>query len=194
MPDTAPSNRLVILAFSLLSALIIGGALLLLSLRPEPVALTIIPPAPSPTPAPSATPSPVLVYVTGAVAQPEQTYRLPYGSRVQDALEAAGGARADADLSAVNLAQRLYDGALVFVPSKQVQAPATPTNIGGVIYINSASKAELMSLPNIGDKTADAILAYRDERGRINSLDELDAIEGIGRATLERLAPLVRFD
>jgi competence protein ComEA len=194
MAENTPPNRLVLIAFGLLSLLMAGGVLLLLSLRPQAVSMTIIPPQATVTPAPTATASPVLVYVTGSVANPEQTYSLPYGSRVQDAISAAGGSLPDADLSGVNLAQRLYDGALIFVPSKLAEAQATPTNIGGIVYINSASKEELMSLPNIGDKTADAILAYRDERGRINSLEELDAIEGIGASTLERLAPLIRFD
>src|SRR5690554_5005995 len=102
MPDSSP--RLTIAAFVIIALAIIGGAILLLSTRPEPVRITINPPPPTATPPATGTPGPITVYVTGAVGKPESMITLPSGSRVQDAIDAAGGAAENANLEGVNLA------------------------------------------------------------------------------------------
>src|SRR5258708_39945192 len=87
-----------------------AGIVVLMTYKPAPVTITIIPPPPSATPAPSNTPGPVTVFVTGDVVSAPANYTLPPGSRVLDAINAAGGVNSDANLSEVNMAQILRDG------------------------------------------------------------------------------------
>lgn len=182
----------------LAGALISGGAVLIWD-RPAPPPMTIqLPPTPTPAlPTPSPTPAPVVVDVTGAVVQPG-VYTLPAGARVGDALQAAGGLLPEANRVAVNQATPLYDGAQVFVPLVG-EAAVTPvagvsedTRTGSVtppgegirlVNVNSASAAELETLPGIGPSKAAAIIANRP----YSSIDDLDRVPGIGPATLEQL-------
>ena len=189
------SPKLVVLACLILTImLVIVGALVVLS-RPEPTVITIHPPRPTATPAPSATPLPILVYVTGEVRQPETTYTLPYGSRVSDAVAAAGGLTERANRSLVNLAGRLRDGDHIHVPALGEVGGGLPTPSGGRrVFINSASQAELETLPDIGAVTARRIIEYRELEGEFGSLDDLDNVAGIGEATLNKLKDLIAFD
>src|SRR3954469_16504355 len=93
--------------FALVILAIVSGVIALLTVKPAPVVITINPPAPT------STPLPIRVYVTGAVKNPQKTYELPAGSRVEDAITMAGGTASDADLTRINLAQVLQDGAQV---------------------------------------------------------------------------------
>ncbi|MCA9893338.1 MAG: helix-hairpin-helix domain-containing protein [Anaerolineae bacterium] len=195
------STRTTILATLVVTILIIAGLIAVIASRPEPVVMTINPPVPTPTLVPSATPSPVLVYVTGAVAQPGTTVRVPYNSRVQDVLEAVGGTTDEADLTRVNLAAVIHDGDQIHVPilgddSEQAGViPALPTRSGGpVIYINTAVEEELMRLPGIGAVIADRIIAYREENGPFTSIEQLGEVEGIGEATLNQIAPFLSLE
>ncbi len=192
------SPRLSILAFVLLIVTLIGGAILLLSTRPDPVHIVIEPPIPTPT---ATLPADIQVYVTGAVNQPNQVIRLPYTSRVSDALAAVGGASAAADLTRVNLAAVLHDGdqVHVFAVGEGIVAgaddPAIATPQGGArINVNSATLDELMLLPGVGEVLAQRIIDRRDQVGRFANMTDLDAIEGIGDALMQRLEPLVSFD
>lgn len=189
------SPKLVVLACLILTImLVIVGALVVLS-RPEPTVITIHPPRPTATPAPSATPLPILVYVTGEVRQPETTYTLPNGSRVSDAVAAAGGLTERANRSLVNLAGRLRDGDHIHVPALGEVGGGLPTPSGGRrVFINSASQAELETLPDIGAVTARRIIEYRELEGEFGSLDDLDNVAGIGEATLNKLKDLIAFD
>src|SRR5258706_9825980 len=99
------------LIFVVVIIAIASGIVALLTYRPAPVVITINPPGPT------TTPQPIRVYITGAVVKPLTTYPLPAGSRVQDAIAAAGGAKPDADLVRINLAQVLHDGDQINVPS-----------------------------------------------------------------------------
>jgi competence protein ComEA len=143
----------------------------------------------------------VVVHVVGAVAVPG-VQRLPAGSRVIDAVEAAGGAAPDADLSRVNLAAVLADGQQVVVlrpgEAPPVAAGAGPSSAGAVdgasgagggavIDINRASAAELEELPGVGPATAEAIIAHREQNGPFASVDDLLDVRGIGEAKLEQL-------
>jgi competence protein ComEA len=149
------------------------------------------------------TASALLVYVSGAVSS-SGVYSLPYGSRVRDAVEAAGGARADAYLGNLNLAAPLRDGQHIFVPlaydtptpSPEKTAPVlTPTATSSpFININYASQAELESLPGIGAVLAKRILAYRTRYGFFNSLQDLLKVYGIKPQTLQLIEPYVSFE
>ena len=176
--------------------LVVGG-LLVWSRKP---AAAIAPPATAPVPAaasPSApAPEELLVHVAGAVMRPG-LYALPAGSRVADAIEAAGGATRRADLDLLNLAEPLVDGNKVGVLERGAESPApvsVPAASGapaGVVALNSADQAALETIPGIGPVTAAAILAYRDEAGPFSSVAQLLEIDGIGPATLESLRPYV---
>jgi competence protein ComEA len=184
-----------LILFAILIVALVGGMLLLLASRPDPVSITINPPPPTATPAPSATPAPIRVYVTGAVAQPDQTLTLPYGSRVEDALNAVGGALPSADMARLNLAASLRDGDQIHVPAQNEAALelATPS-VTQLIPINSATLEEIETLPEIGPATAQAIIDYREANGDFRNLDDLDQVYGIGPQLLETLAPLLSFD
>jgi competence protein ComEA len=179
----------------LIILLIVAGAILLIVTRPEPVRIVISPPPPTATPLPTSTPSPLAVYVTGAVAQPGALYVLPPGSRVQDAISAAGGTLPSADLVRVNLAAPLRDGDQIHVYAQGEPAVALSTLGGGeVININSATSEELARLPRIGPALADRIIAYRETNGRYSSLEALDQVEGIGPELLAEIAPFLVFE
>jgi competence protein ComEA len=135
----------------------------------------------------------VVVDVTGAVAEPG-VYRLPAGSRVNDAVQRAGGATARASVEAINLAARLTDGQQVVVPETAPGAGAAVASSGtapgvpaGPISLGSATAEQLDTIEGIGPVTAQKILEFRDEHGGISSVDQLDQIDGIGPATMDTL-------
>ena len=140
----------------------------------------------------------LLVHVAGAVHDPG-LYRLPDGSRVADALARAGGAKPVAALALVNLAAPVADGQQVLVPRRGEEAPAAAlpgAGIGGAapaqkVHLNSATLEELDTLPGVGLVTAQKILEYRTAHGAFQTVDELDAVSGIGPTRLAELKPLV---
>ena len=143
-----------------------------------------------------APPRELVVHVAGAVLQPG-LYRLAEGSRVNDAIAEAGGARPKAALDLVNLAAPVADGQQVVVPVRG-SASATgspgalePVAAGGMVHLNSATIEQLDELPGVGPVTAQQILDFRTANGAFRSVDELDAVPGIGPARLEQLRPLV---
>lgn len=189
-----PSPKVTILVFVVVLLSIIGGAALLLSTQPQPVQITINPPVPTGTPLPSDTPAPIMVYITGAVANSEQTLTLPSGSRVQDAIDAAGGTTETADLELVNLAGILRDGDQIHVPEINQEVALPTASGGGIVYINSATVEELDALPGVGPALAERIIAYRELNGPFTALEDLDHVEGIGPALLADLQGLIVFD
>jgi len=135
----------------------------------------------------------VVVDVTGAVAKPG-VYRLPEGSRVDEAVQRAGGATGKAQLDSLNLAARLADGQQVVVPERIPGSPAgAPVAAGaspeedGPISLSTATAAELDTIDGIGPVTAEDIIKFREEHGGLSSVDQLDEISGIGPATMEAL-------
>lgn len=135
----------------------------------------------------------VVVDVAGAVADPG-VYRLPAGSRVNDAVQRAGGATARAAVESINLAARLTDGQQVVVPEKAGGSAATaaPSSAAtgeqaGPINLGSATVEQLDTIEGIGPVTAQKILEFRDQHGGISSIDQLDQIDGIGPATMQTL-------
>jgi len=131
--------------------------------------------------------SDVVVDVTGAVARPG-VYRLPAGSRVDDAVSRAGGASGKAELDSLNLAARLADGQQVVVPEHGVaSAGGGEAEEEGPISLGTATAAELDTIDGIGPVTAEDIIDFREEHGGLSSVDQLDQISGIGPATMEAL-------
>ena len=153
---------------------------------------------------PSADGGSVTVDVAGRVRRPGVVV-LATGSRVVDALEAAGGARRGVGLSALNLARVLVDGEQVLVgpPPRGVPAPAalpgattgavpgaTASSTGAApVSLNTADQAMLETLPQVGPVTAQAILAWREQHGAFSAVEELLEVDGIGPATLAQITP-----
>jgi competence protein ComEA len=133
--------------------------------------------------------SDVVVDVTGAVRRPG-VYRLPAGSRVDDAVRRAGGAGVKAELEAVNLAARLADGQQVVVPERGPAGAAVGVAGGeeeGPISLGTATVDQLDTIDGIGPVTAQDIVDFRDRHGGLASVDQLDQVSGIGPATMESL-------
>ncbi len=133
--------------------------------------------------------SDLVVDVTGAVARPG-VYRLPAGSRVEDAVRRAGGASAKAELEAINRAARLADGQQVVVPESGPAGVALTAGGGeeeGPISVGTATVEQLDTIDGIGPVTAQDIVEFRDEHGGLASVDQLDQVSGIGPATMESL-------
>lgn len=131
----------------------------------------------------------LVVDVTGAVRRPG-VYRMPAGSRVDDAVTRAGGPTGRAELEAVNLAARLADGQQVVVPERLpagTAAAATATAEEGPISLGTATVGQLEEIDGIGPVTAGDIVKFRDEHGGLSSIDQLDQVPGIGPATMEAL-------
>lgn len=131
----------------------------------------------------------VTVHVVGAVAAPG-LYELGAGSRVADAVEAAGGATADAELAGVNLARAVVDGEQVQVP-RVGETPAMGVAANGLVSLNTASAAQLEELPGIGPVLAERIVKDRERNGPFSTVDDLHRVSGVGPAVLERLRELV---
>ena len=171
-------------------------------------------PIASPTSTTSVTATPAGARNTGAAASPSGTIvvdvagkvrrpgiaTLPLGSRVVDALEAAGGARPGVRLGTLNLARVLTDGeqVVVGVPAPPGVAASAADAPGAVldgatpmVNLNSATQAQLEELPGVGPVTAQSILAFRSENGAFTAVDELLEVSGIGDATLAKIAPYV---
>lgn len=131
----------------------------------------------------------VVVDVAGAVARPG-VYRLPAGSRVEDAVRRAGGATPKALLEAINRAARLADGQQVVVPERAPGGAAAVAGAGegeGPISLGTATVEQLDTIDGIGPVTAQKIVEYRDRHGGLASVDQLDQVSGIGPATMESL-------
>ncbi len=169
----------------------------------EPVPVPEVASAPTPLtevrPSSAAAPSAagdvdVTVDVAGKVRRPGIAV-LPPGSRVVDALEAAGGARRGVDLTSLNLARPLVDGEQILVgvavPTGVAGTLGTPGETGALVNINTADPLTLESLPGVGPVTAAAIVSWRTDNGSFTSVDELLEVDGIGDATLAELAPHV---
>jgi competence protein ComEA len=138
----------------------------------------------------------VAVHVAGRVRRPGLV-RLPAGSRVQDAIAAAGGATSGADLDAVNLARKLTDGEQVRVtgpgdppPPPEPGAATTPGTPSAPLDLNTATVEQLDTLPGVGEVTAGRIVAYRSAHP-FTSVDELLEVPGIGQRRFDQLKDLV---
>jgi competence protein ComEA len=212
----SPKERIAFLALGFLFLLVAGyvGAKQLRS-RDQVVINELSPHRDSQAPArepsiPESTQEPtteVVVHVAGAVQRPG-VYQLPAGSRVTDAIQAAGGFQADADPDQLNLAAKAIDGTRILVPrvpgspdagqatadnqpDPGSDASASPPAIGkhpaGPISLSSATAEELATVPGIGPSTAQRIIDYRTQHNGFHSVDELTAVGGIGQKKLSKI-------
>jgi competence protein ComEA len=155
------------------------------------------PPSQASSTEPPAAPSTVIVYISGAVRAPD-VYELPGEARIKDLVLAAGGLTADADPGRINLAERLKDSQHIHVPSL-----GEPTHEGAgaedaadapqseILNLNTASAADLESLPGVGATLAERIIEYRAANGPFTSIEDLRNVKGIGPALFAQIAPLV---
>ncbi len=183
-----------LLVFGLLIGLLATGIILLVSNQPRGEPVHLIPPPTVP---------PIIVHVKGAVVNPG-LYSLPPGSRIKDALTAAGGLSPDGEATSLNLADFLQDGQSLSIPQT---APTSASNLNPLptqvipnepgerpceqIDINTASFEELDSLPGIGQDKANKIIAYRQENGPFPTIEAIQEVSGIGPATYENIKDLI---
>ncbi|AWB91760.1 helix-hairpin-helix domain-containing protein [Aeromicrobium chenweiae] len=154
------------------------------------------------TSAPPGQAAQVVVDVAGKVRRPG-IVTVPRGSRVYQAIEAAGGVKGQVDTTSLNLARELTDGEQILVgldpvdvggaPAPAAAAPGTGASAPSVakINLNTATAEQLDTLPGVGPVTAQAILGWREDNGRFSSVDDLLDVKGIGEATLAELRDLV---
>jgi len=185
-------------AVSILVGLLAAGLLELTSRPPRGAAIQLLPPP---------TPLPIRVHVSGAVAHPG-VVALPPGSRVEDAIQAAGGLTSEARSEGLNLAAILQDGEKISVPASAGTTPPqgnnpSPQNISNaqtadapipIININTATPEELELLPGIGPATAAKIIAYREENGTFSTIEEIQNVSGIGPVTFDKIKAYITVE
>ena len=179
------------MAAGILFGLFVAALIWIVSRNPSGEAVTL---------RPAPTERPVIVHITGAVPRPG-IYALPEGSRVQDAIAAAGGFLAEAGRSDINLAAFLIDGEKLDIPFVEGGSPVLPTPVENnpvlpsssteLIDINTASSAELESLPGIGPTTAQKIIEYREQNGAFVSTEDIINVSVIGPGLYERIKDLI---
>lgn len=194
LPVSLSRSHALTLAVVTLAVLVVGGRFLAARGGAEAAAPAAVLERATP-----ASRAPLVVHVVGAVRRPG-LYRLRDGSRINDAVERAGGATRKADLSLVNLAAPLSDGIQVVVPVKPSPVVSGAATAGdgaaasaaaGPLHLNTATVEQLDTLPGVGPVTAQKIVDWRTKHGAFASVDDLDAIPGIGPARLDQLRDLV---
>lgn len=188
-PPKLPGRR-VIVGLAVLAAVgLVGGYGVAMRARPKPAKVALS----APDEKDEKSGRKIFVHVGGAVRRPG-LYGLPQGARVDDAVRAAGGTLEDADLDALNLAARVKDGEKVLVPTEQGEAEAQAGAAeaggaaqGGLMNLNTATVADLETLPGIGPALAQRILDYRERNGGFRAVEDLLEVPGIGAKKFEEL-------
>lgn len=136
----------------------------------------------------------IVVHVAGAVTAPG-VFELDEGERLSAAIEAAGGLREDAIQEGINLARLLVDGEQIIVPTAETyNAPLPsggPNQASGKVNINTANIAELMTLPGVGEVTAEKIIKQRESIGSFSVKEDIKQVSGIGDKKFEQIADLI---
>ncbi|MEE8637424.1 MAG: helix-hairpin-helix domain-containing protein [Candidatus Margulisiibacteriota bacterium] len=128
----------------------------------------------------------ILVHVAGAVKQ-EGVYSLKFGDRIIDVLELAGGATASANLSSINLAQKIKDGQKVLVPVKRKVLERVSRTSSGKVSINTATEKELCKVKGVGKTTAKRIVEYRKTNGAFSIIEDVMKVKGIGKGKFGKI-------
>ena len=132
----------------------------------------------------------IQVHLAGEVYNPG-IYTIQESTKTFELIKMAGGAKETADLNKTNLVQILKDGQRVLIKSK-IKSTKKSSTPASKVNLNTATVEELTTLPKIGEKTAQLIINYRKEKGRINSPEDLLNIKGIGEKTLARIKPYIQ--
>jgi len=182
--------------FGAIVGLLIGGLVFLTTRMPSGQKVELMP---------SSTPAPISVYITGAVERPG-VYQVPRDSRLVEVIATAGGLLEGAEIDKLNLAEKVTDGQQLNIPGNvEIPTPqlviggggllVTPTPpVGGLVNINTADAALLETVPGIGPTIASRIIAYREENGPFERVDDLTKVAGIGPATMEKIKPFVTVE
>jgi competence protein ComEA len=165
------------ITYGILIGLLAAGLIWLATSQPRGATVTLLP---------SPTPGSLTVYITGAVVSPG-LYYLPTGSRIDDAVQAAGGFTTNAESDQINLAVPLRDGMQVDIPG----LGGTNHILLGRMNINTATAEELDTLPGIGPTAAQAIVDYRIEHGPFQMVQDIQNVPGIGPATYDQIKDLI---
>jgi competence protein ComEA len=193
-------KNILYVLIGLMAGFVLAAILLIVTRLPGGQAVTL---EPAPTQAP------IEIQIIGAVLKPG-VYTLPDGSRVQDAVNAAGGLLAQADWNSVNLAARLEDGQQINIPllggSTGILKASTPTRApftvistmttatvspGSLVNINTATAQQLDALPGIGPVVAQSIITYRQQHGPFQHIEDIMNVPGIGPATFDSMQTLI---
>ncbi len=175
-----------IAAFIIVGLLFGAGVIYLITRPPRGIPIELLP---------APTQSPIIVYVSGAVEQ-AGIYSLPLGSRVNDAIQVAGGFSKNANTEELNLAKMLQDGEQVVVldmnstDAFQYETRTVNPSID-LVNINTATLEELVALPEIGPKTAQNILDYRSTNGLFDRIEDIQDVPDIGPMTFEKIKDLI---
>jgi competence protein ComEA len=167
-------KTLISITYGVLIGLLAAGIIWLAVSHPRGEAITLLP---------TSTPGLLTVYISGAVATPG-VYTLPEGSRVDDAVKAAGGSLPGAEMSNINLAVQVTDGQQINIPG--IVDSTSHVSVGRV-NINTATVDELDNLPGIGPTTAQAIIDYRLQHGPFQIIQDIQNVQGIGPATFTEI-------
>ena len=183
--------------FGVFAGLLSSAVILLIAMPPKGTAVELLP---------AATAEPIVVHIAGAVNQPG-VYYLPRESRLTDAVDRAGGLQPNADAEALNLAARLMDGDKIVVPfagqtvADVIQRSNASLNSSAAISaddlevfpidLNTATQEELLHLPGIGPSKAADILAYRQENGPFQRLEDIMKVPGIGDSTFDQIREFI---
>lgn len=183
------------LLVGLLAGFLLAGAVFIVTRLPAGTPVALDPPP---------TGAPLEVHVVGAVLRPG-VYLFADGSRVQDAITAAGGLTTDANLQGVNLAAKLQDGEQLNIPGaagaganpstppafRVLPGAVTPTPQTELININTATLDELETLPGVGPTLAQRIIDYRTQHGPFQSIEDIMNVPGIGPVIFDQIQALI---
>ncbi len=128
----------------------------------------------------------IIIHISGAVKR-EGVYRLNAGDRVVDALNLAGGVSANAELSSINLAEKVKDGQKIIIPLKIINLKANGNASSGKISINRANEKELCKVSGIGASTAKKIIAYRSKNGPFSRIEDIMKVKRIGKGKFGKI-------
>lgn len=180
-------------AFVILGTIFSVGMILYLAQKPSGDAVLLRPPP---------TPMPIKVHVSGGIMV-EGVYTLPVGSRVLDAIEAAGGLAPEANPAGINLASYLEDGEYIFIPAGSTESELfegldheildnnESDDYSLLININTANQEVLETLPGIGPVLAEEIISYRETQGYFENIEEVIEVRGIGQVIFDQIRELI---